>query len=244
MAKRKSAEEETVVVRHVREWRPHAQETLPQIEQTIDSWGGGVLSVTERRPLPDASEIQAKVDQITRRVKGRHKVTVRETVTEWVEGPPGSGPIDVEDAGEAPPLFSPPVEDDELPSAQVGPLRHDSKRPRRRFSLFRRRKEAEPEKTAPVSSPELQPQCSALTADGAQCRNSARHGSQYCISHKGWQPATAKGLAQRIEGDAWDPNDRLTDRQSVATADTLPRVKGAKDTKVKVRKAARKGRGR
>jgi hypothetical protein len=61
------------------------------------------------------------------------------------------------------------------------------------------------------------PQCSALTDEGHQCRNSARHDSKYCISHFGYQPpAIAKAAASR--------------------EDTLPRVKGAADTKPSVRK--------
>jgi hypothetical protein len=176
-------------------------------------------------------------------------VVVHETVTEWVEGPPGSGPIAVEEdtvqtIDEGGDEGWEPNEED-LPSAQVGRLRHANteKRPRRRFSLFGRKGKAEEEKRVPVATPDAdyQPQCSALTDDGAQCRNSARHGSRYCSSHKGYQPPTAKGLAQRIEGTAWDPDDDLTDRQSVATADTRPRVRKAKDTKVKVRKVAKRG---
>ena len=45
---------------------------------------------------------------------------------------------------------------------------------------------------------DYQPQCAALTEDGQQCRNSARGVSRYCASHKGYQPPTAKGLAQRF----------------------------------------------
>lgn len=247
MAKRKAAlQDEETVVRHVtvREWHPHAPETLPQIERAIDSWDGGIEAVAPRRL--DPAYVESQVDRITRRVRGQRKVVVQETVTEWVEGPAGSGPVAVEEevlpAGGQEDGWSP---DESLPSAQVGRLRHDAKRPRRRFSLFRRKGQAEPEKRVPVvedADGELQPQCAALTDGGAQCRNSARHGSRYCGSHKGYQPPTAKGLAQRIEGDAWDPEDGLSDRQSVATADTRPRVRGAKDTKVKVRQASRKGR--
>jgi hypothetical protein len=62
------------------------------------------------------------------------------------------------------------------------------------------------------------PQCSALTEEGHQCRNSARHESKYCISHFGYQPPSiAKAAANR--------------------EDTLPAVKGAKDTKPSVRRA-------
>ncbi|MCA1818870.1 MAG: hypothetical protein LC620_02260, partial [Halobacteriales archaeon] len=61
------------------------------------------------------------------------------------------------------------------------------------------------------------PQCSALTDDGHQCRNSARGGSKYCSSHFGYQPpAIAKAEAVR--------------------EDTLPRVKDAPDTLPSVRR--------
>jgi hypothetical protein len=91
-----------------------------------------------------------------------------------------------------------------------------------------------------ASDPDYQPQCAALTEDGSQCRNSARGTSRYCSSHKGYQPPTAKGLAKRIEGEDWDADDKVTDRQSVGAADTRPVVRKAKDTTLKVRKAAKK----
>ena len=81
------------------------------------------------------------------------------------------------------------------------------------------------------------PQCSALTVDGAQCRNSAREASKYCGSHFGYQPKTLKGSAKRIEGEDWDPKDKLTDSASVRKADTKAAVRGAKDTKPSVRKS-------
>jgi hypothetical protein len=81
------------------------------------------------------------------------------------------------------------------------------------------------------------PQCSALTEDGAQCRNSAREGSKYCGSHFGYQPKTLKGSAQKIEGESWSADDRRTDRQTVGEADTRAKVKGAPDTKPSVRKS-------
>lgn len=65
----------------------------------------------------------------------------------------------------------------------------------------------------------LRPQCSALTEEGDQCRNSARADSKYCASHFGYQPPTmAKAEAAR--------------------KDTLARVRGAPDTKPSVRKRA------
>jgi hypothetical protein len=80
------------------------------------------------------------------------------------------------------------------------------------------------------------PQCSALTEDGAQCRNSARADSKYCASHFGYQPKTLQGSAKKIEGESWSPRDKLTNKQSVARADTKAKVKGAPDTKPSVRK--------
>lgn len=86
------------------------------------------------------------------------------------------------------------------------------------------------------------PQCRALTADGQQCRNSARGASKYCASHKGYQPPAAKGLAKRIEGDSWSATDKRTDRQSVGEADIEPVVAQAKDTPLAVRKKGGKAR--
>ncbi|HUR61636.1 MAG TPA: hypothetical protein VM286_04660 [Candidatus Thermoplasmatota archaeon] len=61
------------------------------------------------------------------------------------------------------------------------------------------------------------PQCSALTDEGHQCRNSARAESKYCSSHFGYQPpAIAKAAANR--------------------EDTKPRVPEAADTKPSVRR--------
>lgn len=222
---------EVHVHRTVREWHPHAPETLPEIEAAIDSWGGFRSTETARQTI-DLGDVGSKVDKLTRRVKGSRKVVVQETVTEWVEGPMGSGPVAVEDE-------------------EAAPLRS---RPRRRFRVLGKiggkpkAAKAKPRKakarkaTKDTSSAAYRPQCAALTADGKQCRNSARGASKYCAPHKGYQPPTAKGLAQRIEGDAWDPHDKLTDRQSVATADTRPRVRKAKDTKVKMRKSSKRRR--
>ena len=220
----------TVVRRHVKEWQPHTSESLREIEAIIDSWGGASSS----RTVPDhahleASEIEARVDKLTRKVKGSRKVEVTETVTEWVEGPPGSGPI--------------AVEADPTPEPQAEAVAK-TERPKRRFSLFGRKKDKADAKaeTKPTADKAYQPQCSALTADGAQCRNSARHDSKYCISHFGYQPPTVKGLAQRIEGDAWDPDDQLTDRASVKSVDTRPAVRRAPDTRLRTRKPAKRGK--
>lgn len=63
----------------------------------------------------------------------------------------------------------------------------------------------------------LRPQCSALTEDGKQCRNSARQTSKYCASHFGYQPpAIPKAEAER--------------------RDTTARVKDAPDTIPAIRK--------
>lgn len=63
-------------------------------------------------------------------------------------------------------------------------------------------------------------QCSAVTAAGAQCRNTARASSKYCPSHRSYQPPTARLVAAR--------------------RDTLPKVKGALDTLPSVRRAPKK----
>lgn len=91
--------------------------------------------------------------------------------------------------------------------------------------------------TPAAAEPGYRPQCSALTEDGKQCRNSAREGSKYCGSHFGYQPRTLKGSAKRIEGEEWSDDDKVTDRQTVTKADTRARVKGAPDTKPAVRKS-------
>lgn len=61
------------------------------------------------------------------------------------------------------------------------------------------------------------PQCSALTAEGHQCRNSSRHESKYCASHFGYQPT-------------------VMPKAAAAREDTLPRVHAAPDTVPSVRK--------
>jgi hypothetical protein len=73
------------------------------------------------------------------------------------------------------------------------------------------------EDLTPHLEPALRPQCSALTEDGKQCRNSSRAESKYCASHFGYQPPSiAKAEAVR--------------------KDTRARVKGAPDTVPSVRK--------
>jgi hypothetical protein len=72
--------------------------------------------------------------------------------------------------------------------------------------------------TPALAEAAYRPQCSALTEEGAQCRNSAREGSKYCASHFGYQPPVlAKATVDR--------------------KDTLARVKDAPDTKPSTRKS-------
>jgi hypothetical protein len=253
---------ETHVHRTVREWHPHAPERLSEIEAIIDSWGARVGDTTPVVRQYDPDELAHRVDKVTKKVKGSRKVVVQETVTDWVERP-----VEAEPEPDGPESTYTPVEpvdeDDEVlqaaPPTQTVIVDDTVKvsRPRSGKRSFRilgflgkkspkadrpaKAKKAKPAKgKRDTSDPDYQPQCAALTEDGQQCRNSARGVSRYCASHKGYQPPTAKGLAKRIEGDAWDPNDEVTDHQSVRGADTRPVVRKAKDTKVKVRKAPKK----
>ncbi|MHB1260489.1 MAG: hypothetical protein ACYC2H_02110 [Thermoplasmatota archaeon] len=233
---------ETHIHRTVREWHPHAPERLAEIEAIIDSWGRRSTESAPARRLGD-EELQQRVDRLTKRVKGSRKVVVQEKVTEWVERPVAEEPEPAPTRTEAAVEETVAVHEDSMRT-----------RPKRRFQILgfigKRNKAAKPKKAdkakakgKPVPDPsdsEYQPQCAALTEDGQQCRNSARGVSRYCSSHKGYQPPTAKGLAKRIEGDAWDPRDQVTDHQSVKGADTRPVVRKAKDTRIKVRKAPKK----
>ncbi|MFA5943611.1 MAG: hypothetical protein WC876_04000 [Candidatus Thermoplasmatota archaeon] len=238
---------ETHIHRTVREWQQHTPERLAEIEATIDSWDRRSTDSAPTRKL-DYDAVESRVDKLTRRVKGSRKVVVQETVTEWVERP-----VEAASGSHAKIVLEP---EDEPVAVHESADR--SSRPKRRFNIlgFIGRKSEKADKSKPKepkakkgkdkaadkSDADYQPQCAALTEDGAQCRNSARGVSRYCSSHKGYQPPTATGLAKRIEGDAWDPKDKLTDRQSVAHADTRPVVRKAKDTKVKVRKAPKKAK--
>ncbi|MGB0653543.1 MAG: hypothetical protein ACPGQL_10125 [Thermoplasmatota archaeon] len=67
-----------------------------------------------------------------------------------------------------------------------------------------------PDAKASQKAKAYRPQCQGLTPAGAQCRNSARSGSKYCASHKGYRPPAAAVAAE--------------------AKDTLPRVKKAEDT--------------
>ena len=69
----------------------------------------------------------------------------------------------------------------------------------RRLGFRRRKIEPGDFWPATASTDGYRPQCTALTSDGSQCRNSARGGSKYCGSHKGYQPPGAKqrGKSQR-----------------------------------------------
>jgi hypothetical protein len=62
-------------------------------------------------------------------------------------------------------------------------------------------------------------QCSAITADGKQCRNNARDGKATCASHKSYRAPTKRQVVDRL--------------------DTRPRWSKAKDTRPKTRKASR-----
>jgi hypothetical protein len=84
---------------------------------------------------------------------------------------------------------------------------------------------ADGEDLTPEVESQLRPQCSALTEDGKQCRNSARESSKYCASHFGYQPTTARTIREETGG-------------AVGKVDTRPRVRNAPDTTVAVRKAA------
>src|SRR5438128_2590561 len=137
MAKRKAPQQETAVeetvVRHihVKEWQPHANESLRTIEATIDSWGhGGSTVVVPTRRL-DHSYVETQVDKLTKRVKGSRKVVVQETVTDWVERPVSSFEVDevVHSAPADGEGWSP---DQAAASAQVGSLKHVEKDKKRR----------------------------------------------------------------------------------------------------------------
>lgn len=253
---------ETVVHRTVREWHPHASERLVEIEAIIDSWGRPAGDTAPAARQLDPDELQSRVDKVTRRVKGSQKVVVQETVTDWVEREVAHSPeagLEQDETESTYTPVAPVVEAAPLKQVVIADEAEDTvrvSRPsggKRSFRILgflgkKSPKAAKPAKAkkAPkggktdASDPEYQPQCAALTEDGQQCRNSARGVSRYCSSHKGYQPPTAKGLAQRIEGDAWDPKDDVTDRESVRGADTRPVVRQAKDTMVKVRKAPKK----
>lgn len=58
---------------------------------------------------------------------------------------------------------------------------------------------AHAESAGEASAKEYQPQCAALTANGAQCRNSARGDSKYCASHKGYHPPGVTRAAELVE---------------------------------------------
>lgn len=66
-----------------------------------------------------------------------------------------------------------------------------------------------------------QPQCQGLTETGKQCRNSSRDRSKYCSAHFGYRPP------------------RLAMTTSRGT-DTVPRVKGAEDTRPSHRRRSRR----
>jgi hypothetical protein len=222
------AKEQGEVVAVVREWKPEHDDSLTKIHAAIDSWGRRADQVPQR----DYSEVEAAVDRITKRVKTR-KVTVHETVTEYVDEEEAPAPADHgEPEGQA---YEAPTSSGKRKPKILGWFGPKGQKKKMDEALAERS-----ERNAESAAADLQPQCMALTEDGAQCRNSARGDSKYCSSHKGYQPPTAKGIAQRVEGEAWDPNDHVTDHATVRGANTRPKVRKAKDTKVAVRKAPKK----
>jgi len=106
------------------------------------------------------------------------------------------------------------VETEPAPTAAMETTETTAQR-RRLFGFLGRRGGSSGTSTTPpaateTESKEYQPQCSALTEEGLQCRNSARGGSKYCSSHYGYQPRTAQGV--------------------LATRDTEPRFASSRDT--------------
>jgi hypothetical protein len=231
---------ETHIHRTVREWHPHAAERLRDIEAIIDSWGMRSSDSTPPARVLPPDELQSRVDKVTRRVKPTRKVVVKETVTDWVERPvPASEPEPELAVEETVAVHESSRPKGKRPFRMLGFI--GQKSPKAAKAGKAAKKDSKSTATGKdLSDPEYQPQCAALTEDGQQCRNSARGVSRYCASHKGYQPPTAKGLAKRIEGDAWDPRDDVTDHQSVKGADTRPVVRKAKDTRIKVRKVAKR----
>lgn len=224
------AKEQGEVVAVVREWKPEHDDSLTKIHAAIDSWGRR----PDQPPQRDYADVEAAVDRITKRVKTR-KVTVNETVTEYVDEDDVAADVAAEgtpDEEQQPPRLTSSGKRKPKILGWFGPKGQKKKVDE---ALAERS-----ERNAGSAAADLQPQCMALTEDGAQCRNSARGESKYCSSHKGYQPPTAKGIAQRVEGEAWDPNDHVTDHATVRGANTRPKVRKAKDTKVAVRKAPKK----
>lgn len=81
-------------------------------------------------------------------------------------------------------------------------------------------KKAATKAAAKPADKKYQPQCAALTAGGDQCRNSARAGSKYCGSHKGYQPPSTKNVQAKKD----------TAPASKKADDTLPGTKGKGDS--------------
>ncbi|MHB8633620.1 MAG: hypothetical protein ACYDBQ_06605 [Thermoplasmatota archaeon] len=97
-----------------------------------------------------------------------------------------------------------------IPCARPGGY-HVGVNPKSGLPFLKRGDTPDGERLLPEVVRSLRPQCRALTDEGLQCRNSARHSSQYCASHFGYQPPVmAKAQARR--------------------EDTLPRVALAPDT--------------
>lgn len=230
------AKETGEVIGVVREWKPEHLTGIDTIHDTIDSWG----RANEAAPAPkrDYAAIEAAVDRITKRVKAR-KVVVQETVTEFVDADTVEFTEETPWDGEATSTVIPPA-----PPMEAVPSGKRKPKILGWFGPKSQKQAVDAAVEARSGSTEYRPQCVALTEDGAQCRNSAREGSKYCASHKGYQPPTAKGIAQRVEGAAWDPSDNVTDKSSVRRANTKPTVRKAKDTKVAVRKVKPNKKGK
>lgn len=241
MAEKGVTQEKGQVVAVVREWEPHNHDSLKVIHDTIDGWGRRqpTAGAATQAPSADHGEVVAKVERVTRNVKAR-TVTVTEAVIEPVgHATSGNGePWDGERASVS-------LASGSKPASKSRKAKRGARATTRPATARKTRAKATSKSSEKAAAaPGYKPQCAALTADGAQCRNSARGTSRYCAPHKGYQPPTTKGLAKRIEGEAWSPDDKVTDRSSVKGADTRPVVRKAKDTKVRVRKVAKKGRGK
>ncbi len=211
-----------------KEWKPlHTTETLPEIEEIIDSWGpprATSWSATPARvryaPITNSADLEHRVDYILKARPGNTDPILDEGQPETVE---------TDDASDA--SYSSDASDDsDALVYEEGPQRTRKARPTKHagkrngfFSRFRRGKTQATEETADKregsgthkASPgekDYQPQCSALTDGGLQCRNSARGTSKYCASHKGYHPLTVEGIVR----------GRDTKPANKSAPDTLP----------------------
>lgn len=154
--------------------------------QVLYTQGASVLS---RRRFTEAA-----VDQIVKDVRLDDETVVRESVTEYVPRSKAEG---------------------RKTKTVRGKTVRKAAKPATPTKARKKTKKAKPAaKAAPpaVKDDGPMPQCLAITAGGKQCRNSSRHGSQYCGAHKGYRAPTASAVL-------------------AAAKDTKPRVKKAADTK-------------